>query len=160
MKGRRWIVAALFAAAPAADAAGRDPVVDFLAPLYRHIDKIDPATIPFAPPLADLVKRDRAQAANGGAGVLDWNPLCGCQDDGGFRLRSMQGSETKRLIKVVVTFQVALQPKSVTVDIVRIGDGFAIADIHGGSVPSLKAHLAREVASQHAAQPARATLAH
>jgi len=146
-------MAALVAAAlaPAAQSAPRDPVVYFLEPLYHHLDTLDLSTIPYAPVLADLARRDRAYAvASGTPGALDFNPLCGCQNLDRYHLRGMQGSEAHHLLKVVVTFQVALQSEAVTLDLARIGDGYAIADVHSPRVASLRAYLADAVPKEEA----------
>lgn len=36
----------------------------------------------YAPELADLMRRDRASTPEGELGTLDYDPICGCQDNG------------------------------------------------------------------------------
>lgn len=36
----------------------------------------------YAPELADLMRRDRASTPEGEIGTLDYDPICGCQDNG------------------------------------------------------------------------------
>jgi hypothetical protein len=151
MKYAALALMAALATTTAAEGDMRDPVISFIEPIYRHLDRIDPATVPYAPALADLIRRDRAVAkASGAAGILGWMPLCGCQDLDRYHLRAIQGRKTSRFIRAVVTFQIALQTQSVTLDIVRIGGALAIADIHSVRVPSLRAYLAREVPREEA----------
>ena len=43
----------------------------------------------FTPEIVDLMRRDRLSTPEGDVGVMDFDPLCMCQDDSGIRLRTI-----------------------------------------------------------------------
>lgn len=43
----------------------------------------------YTPELVELMRRDRLSTNEGEVGVLDWVPLCECQDDAGLRLQTI-----------------------------------------------------------------------
>ncbi len=99
------------------------------------------ATRLFAPRLLKLIQTDE-RVPVGEVGRLDEDPLCDCQDDGGFHLSSItvnrpstgQATATARL-----TLDTA--PVTIMLDLETINGEWRIADVHNQSIPSLISFL-------------------
>lgn len=140
--------AALFAAGAALARSQLDEAIDFAAGLYRHLPTYDQQHAPYAPRLAALLARDAAgKQARGDTGVVDWMPLCGCQGfPERYRLANMRArSGRPGAVTVIVTMAMDNKPQTVTLDLVRSGHDWLIADVHDATVPSLLAHLTRNL---------------
>jgi hypothetical protein len=144
------IIAAAIALSVAGNASARsqlDDAIDFAAAIYRHLPAYDQQHAPYAPRLATLIARDTAgKQARSDAGVVDWMPLCGCQDfPERYRLTNMRARSTRPgAVSVIVTMMMD-KPATVTLDLVHSGDSWLIADVHDAAVPSLVAHLTRNL---------------
>ncbi|MBE7210681.1 MAG: DUF3828 domain-containing protein [Gluconacetobacter diazotrophicus] len=120
----------------------------FVREVYRDYGKDDRPdllgpTAPgfFAPGLLALIRADE-RVPSGGVGRLDEDPLCDCQDDGGFRRVSVildhpPGGRVEATIHAMVGTDAVV----VGLDLVETGRGWRIADVHGRNIPSLVAFL-------------------
>ena len=95
------------------------------------------ATI-FAPRLLALIRRDQASTPAGEVGVLDWDPVCDCQDDEGMKaervaIRSL-GPERAT---ATVTLKFSGETSVVKLGLVSGRNGWRVADIHTRNVTSL-----------------------
>jgi hypothetical protein len=90
----------------------------------------------FAPPLLTLIRRDRAQTPEGYVGVLDWDPICDCQDYDIKQLR-VKIAILGHGAKAHVHFNNLGQPTNVTLDLARIGDRWRVVDVRTRRTPSL-----------------------
>jgi hypothetical protein len=88
----------------------------------------------FAPPLADAIVKDRAEAdKRGEVPTLDGDPFVDAQDFEIARLRvSTKPAGTDAAI-ATVSFTNLKKPKTMTLDLVKIGGAWRIADIKGAS---------------------------
>ena len=143
------VVAVLLACGWSARAQGGTATADaFVRGVYRDYGKPDradvlgePAPGIFAPRLLGLIRADE-KAAAGEVGRLDEDPLCGCQDDDGFRLSSVRVVRRAAGRAVAtVRFVISVVRVVVVLDLVRTGDGWRIADVHSRDMPSLAAFL-------------------
>lgn len=126
------------AAAPLASPAA------FVERIY-HADVADPtpfdeATI-YAPPLLALIRRDAAIGQrDGGVNILDWDPLCSCQDEDGMEARfSLRRTGAASAI-ADVRLAFPSDRRRLTLKLVRLPAGWRIADIvtkDSGSLVSL-----------------------
>jgi hypothetical protein len=141
-----WLAATmLFAAAliaqTAALAQGASPLA-FLEQVYKvyrnnsnakGIDYSKPDNVRryFAPPLARAILKDRSDARKKDeVPLLNGDPFIDAQDWEIANLRiEMKPGATRRNASGVVTFTNAKQPKTVTLDLVKTGDGWRIAEI-------------------------------
>ena len=147
----RLAFAACLAIIRALPAVGEERPADpeaFVRDLYKYYgeeNRPDPlgqvAPKLFMPRLLDLIRADE-RVPSGDIGRLDEDPLCDCQDDGGFRLSSImidrlsadQATATVRMIVGVV-------PIVIVLDLVQSDSRWRIADVHSRSIPSLVAFL-------------------
>jgi hypothetical protein len=108
--------------------------------------------IPYAPELRRLMARDAAYSrASGNVGAVDWNPFCGCQDFArNYRMvRITAAPRGQARAKVWITLRNGgLQ--NFTLDMVQQTGSWRVADIHSADIPSLSAHLRREVPREEA----------
>lgn len=139
--------AAVLAAGAASARSQLDDAIDFAAGIYRHLPTYDQQHAPYAPRLAALLARDAAaRQVRGDAGVVDWMPLCGCQDfPERYRLTNMRARSGRPGAVTVIVSMMMDKPRTVTLDLLRDSAGWSIADVHDAAVPSLVAHLARNL---------------
>jgi hypothetical protein len=141
------VLAGLICVSPAAAAAGP---ADFMRAVYAHyapgrpvFDPLDAAAGAwFSPGLLALIRRDEAAAVNQ-PGRLDGDPICDCQEYGGFVLQSVvvtgQSSATAR---VAVRFENEGQEVALRLRLVMRPEGWRIDDVGDADMPSLRALLA------------------
>ena len=89
----------------------------------------------FAQPLADAIVKDFAAAHKAGeVPMLNGDPFIDAQD---WEIADLQietrPGETRRSATGIVTFTNAAQPRTVTLDLVKTGDGWRIAEIKAPS---------------------------
>ena len=78
----------------------------------------------------------------GDIGKLDEDPLCDCQDDGGFRLSAiMIHRQSADRVSTKVNFSILSFSKVIILDLVKIGGDWRIADVHAQRMPSLVSFL-------------------
>ena len=108
---------------------GRPDVLGQLAPRF------------FAPRLLRLIQADE-RVPVGEVGRLDEDPLCDCQDDGGFHLSSIvvNRSSTDRAT-ATARFTLDTAPVTIVVDLETVNGAWRIADVHNRSMPSLISFL-------------------
>lgn len=95
----------------------------------------------FTPKLLSLIRADE-RVPPGGIGRLDEDPLCDCQDDGGFRLSSVTTERVSQDQATVTTHMIiGTVPGVIILDLVQIGTEWRIADVHSRSIPSLISFL-------------------
>ena len=145
-----WLAAGLLLAAAlivqtAALAQGASPLA-FLEQVYkvyrnnsnaRGIDYSKPDNVRryFAPPLAKAILKDKADARKKDeVPRLNGDPFIDAQDWEIANLKiEMKPGATRRNATGVVTFTNAKQPQTVTLDLVKTGDGWRIAEIKAPS---------------------------
>lgn len=142
-----WLAAGLLLAAAAivetaALAQGASPLT-FLDQLYKpyrnnkSVDHSKPDNVRryFGPQLAKAMLRDRADARKRNeAPLLNGDPFIDAQDRDIANLKiEMQGGATRRNATGVVTFTNAGEPRTVTLDLVKTGDGWRIYEINAPS---------------------------
>ena len=130
----------------------------FVTRLYAGYAKPDPpdllgarASMVFSPQLVRLIHLDAAQA-QGDAGALDYDPICGCQD---FALSNVDVSiepQPNGAAGAVVHFDNAGQHKTIRFDLVAAGGHWRIADVHDDHVASLVEFLKQHTAKAPAAR--------
>jgi hypothetical protein len=136
------VPAAAFGAAPDAAPAA------FLQALYAHYapgrPDFSPLDMPaswFSPSLVALIKADEA-AAGGEVGRLEGDPVCDCQDFGGFKVLSIKvTSQTAAAARAVVRFVNLGDTETLDISLVKPGGGWRIDDIGGDEKPALRALL-------------------
>jgi len=143
-------IAPLTRAASPSDLAGARA---FLERLYAHYPQpansaeFDPtgrdASEVFDPAMVGLFRRNARLTPKGDEGDLDYDPICGCQDDAS--MRPLVG-----LVRLVgssrATAFVSLRPPRnaadrLVLDLARDGEGWRIHDIHSKDTPSLRAFM-------------------
>jgi hypothetical protein len=144
-----WLAATLlFAGAviaqTAATAQGASPLA-FLESVYKvyrnnsnakGIDTSKPDVVRrhFAPPLAKAMLKDRADAKKRDeAPLLNGDPFIDAQDWEIANLRVEVRDASRRKATGVVTFTTAKEPREVTLDLIKTGDGWRIAEIRAPS---------------------------
>jgi hypothetical protein len=137
------LCAGIVVAATAAVAQGASPQA-FLEHIYKSyrngnakgIDIGRPDTIRryFAPPLAKAILKDQAEARKrNDVSRLNGDPFIDAQDWEIADLKIEVASASRRNATGVVTFMNAKEPRTVTLDLVRTGAGWRIAEIHAPS---------------------------
>jgi hypothetical protein len=85
-----------------------------------------------------LIRKDQ-QLAKGQVGVLDYDPICDCQDDADIQNVSVsESSATSQRAKVVAKFKNGRRKVSVVFDLVLEGGEWKIYDVHGSLGGSLR----------------------
>ena len=147
--------------AASACAAGPTPseAKAFLAGLFTGYEKPEPpdllgegAATVFTPKLVALIHQDAAQA-QGEAGALDYDPVCGCQD---FAISNVVISVAQLVhgkTGAVVEFDNAGHHKTIRFDLASVQGRWRIADIHDKRVPSLVEFLRQHTAKTPATRP-------
>ena len=103
------------------------------------------------PDLATLFRLDQ-QALEGDEGVIEADPICGCQD---FDIRSVTLSiqpDGAGRAKATASFKNLGHAKKIDFDLATIGGQWRIDDIHGEDIPSLRKALQDEIAQLKAEQ--------
>ena len=145
------MVAALALSSAGVDLASPAAFVRGLYAAYRvggpdYLDR--DAAKAFAPPLLDLIRRYRATTPPGEVGILDWAPICDCQDDTGMTLGRIDISppvDGRVTAAVRLHFGRAVAPLRFI--LVKTHGAWRIYDVVDRS-GSLKAHLQRELDAQ------------
>jgi hypothetical protein len=147
------VACALVLASPlrAADLAGAKA---FLAQLYAHYPAksgarpFDPlgrqAASVFDPSFVALLREDARLTPPGDVGAIDWDPICGCQDDDGMKtqigaIRPVGPSAATALVEV--RFAGVTTSDRIALDLVVDRGQWRIHDIRTKDVPSLRADL-------------------
>lgn len=134
--------------APPAHAAGPEDARAFVARViaYETSGKSNMRSAAYlnllTPALAGAIRRDMAGSE---IGVIDYDPLCQCQDDGGLALRIVALRETgagQASAELEATTDGA-QARRLTLRLVKLRRGWRIADIATAELPSLRAALAQ-----------------
>jgi hypothetical protein len=132
------VVVSIAAAAPAASP------LSFVEAIYRTyvgkaakgIELTEEAVIRgyFAPPLANAIVKDRAEADNRGeVPTLDGDPFVDAQDWEIARLRVSTKPAGADAATATVSFTQLKKPKTMTLDLVKVSGAWRIADIKGPS---------------------------
>jgi hypothetical protein len=135
---------AAMAATPSQPAGAQD-ARRFIARLYERYS--DPRTqylgrdapAAFSPQLLRLIRRDQARTPKGEVGILDWDPICACQDPDGLRVLrvDLQPGSPVALTATVKLGFVGGEKATVRLDLARRSGVWRIADIHTQETPSL-----------------------
>jgi hypothetical protein len=111
----------------------RDGQPDYLGPIRRRV---------FSPGLLRLMREDDARTPKGEVGALDGDPICDCQDSGGFGGLSVAVTAAgPDRAKVVARFSLDGEKRVVTLDLVIIAGHWRVADTHSPGEPGLRALL-------------------
>lgn len=127
--------------AAAAPAASPQTFVEAIYKTYlgktaKGVQLTDEAVIRryFAPPLADAIVKDRAEAdQRGDVPTLDGDPLVDAQDWEIARLRVSTKPAGADAATATVSFTNLKKPKTMMLDLVKVGGAWRIADIKGPS---------------------------
>jgi hypothetical protein len=138
----------LAAAAPAAPGASPEA---FLNRLYARYEKGDLRPIEaqeriYAPGLVRQMRLN-ARLADGEVGVIDYDPLCQCQDLAGLKARigKVNGIGPGRAeVEVTLSFGPGSERQQVRLRLVRTPAGWRVGDVMSEAVPSLLAELQRD----------------
>jgi hypothetical protein len=125
----------------------------FLVQLYAHYPArngarpFDPtgrsAASVFDPSFVTLLREDARLTPPGDVGAIDWDPICGCQDDEGMTvrigaIRPVGPSQATALVDVRFP---GTQPTHIGLDLIVDHGQWRIHDIRTKDVPSLRADL-------------------
>ena len=153
-------VAAFFAAG-AARAQDLASARHFVASIYAHYPTSDkrPSFEPtgnnlahalFDASLVRLIREDE-RLAHGEVGVLDSDPFCDCQDDGGMKFTvgeaKAAGAGAAR-VDVTASGSDLKTPERLTVDLIWTPGGWRVHDIHTPNTPSLRGLLVTGIADE------------
>lgn len=138
------LIAALYVGASIAAAAPATSPQSFVGTIYKTyvgraakgVELTEEAAIRryFAPPLADAIVKDRAEAdKRGEVPTLDGDPFVDAQDWEIARLRVSTKPAGTDAATAAVSFTNLKQPKTMTLDLVKVGGAWRIADIKGPS---------------------------
>jgi len=162
MRTSRWHLAAAMSLSLAASACAAGPTPSeakaFMAGLFAGYEKPEPpdllgerAVSVFTPKLVALIHQDAAQA-QGEAGALDYDPVCGCQDFAISNVVISVAQPTHGAAAAVVAFDNAGHHKTIRFDLAAVQGHWRIADIHDDRVPSLVEFLRRHTGKTPAAR--------
>lgn len=101
----------------------------------------------YVPELAALMKKDeRISNRTNEVGVIDWVVLCSCQDDAGlgYRVTVPAASATAATAKVTLSFG-GKYSNTLTLKLVKLPQGWRIADVADTDMPSLLRMLRAEL---------------
>ena len=154
------LIAAMLALAAPATAAPTTPTADakaFVDGIYRSwLAALKRGNAMYQPPrdeqlyvpelAALLMKDERISNRTGDLGVIDWVILCSCQDDAGlgYRVSVPAATATAATAKVALTFG-GKYSNTLTLKLVKLQQGWRIADVADTDMPSLLAMLRREL---------------
>lgn len=132
------VVVSIAAAAPAASPQAFVEAIyrTYVGKATRGIELTKEAVIRrhFAPPLADAIVKDRAEAdKRGEVPMLDGDPFVDAQDFDIARLRVSTKTVGTEAATATVSFTNLKKPKTMTLDLVKVGGAWRIADIKGPS---------------------------
>lgn len=146
------------AVAPAASAADVEAARAFVQSVYAPYSAGEHAAAPvaaagpsvFAAPLLALIREDQRRA-QGEAGVLDFDPVCNCQDFDKFAVSaiSLKRVGAKRM-RAVVRFVNGGRAQRVELTLVVEGSDWRIADVRTPEVSSLLRFLKSGLAQSNA----------
>lgn len=97
----------------------------------------------YMPELSALLNKDqRISNRTGDVGVIDWVILCACQDDAGlgYRVTVPQATAKAATAKVALSFA-GQYSSTLTLKLVKLPQGWRIADVADREMPSLLALL-------------------
>jgi hypothetical protein len=132
------VVVNIAAAAPAASPQSYVEAIyrTYVGKAAKGIELTEEAVIRryFAPPLADAIVKDRAEAdKRGEVPTLDGDPFVDAQDFEIARLHVTTKPAGADAATATVSFTNLKKPKTMTLDLVKVGGAWRIADIKGPS---------------------------
>jgi hypothetical protein len=132
------VVVSIASAAPAASPQAFVEAIykTYLGKAAKGIELTEDAVIRryFAPPLADAIVKDRTEAdKRGEVPTLDGDPFVDAQDFEIARLRVSTKAAGTEAATATVSFTNLKKPKTMTLDLVKVGGAWRIADIKGPS---------------------------
>jgi len=132
------VVVSIASAAPAASPQAFVEAIHktYLGKAAKGIELTEEAVIRryFAPPLADAIVKDRTEAdKRGEVPTLDGDPFVDAQDFEIARLRVSTKAAGTEAATATVSFTNLKKPKTMTLDLVKVGGAWRIADIKGPS---------------------------
>lgn len=136
-----WVAAFLLLTPTIAQAASDPTAEAFVRGLYQRYRGTGPdylgkdAPSVFDKSLVALFQRDRA-AAKGEAGLMDWDPICDCQDPEG--LTGVQVAVRPSGDEATARFAFGSRAVTIEYKLVHTAAGWRIADIGSAKIPSLR----------------------
>ena len=169
------IPSVIFLAQPLRAQGNVDSARRFVESIYRLYDLRGPgvdltgrrAAQTFDTSLVTLMREDQKVIADGEVGVLDGDPICGCQDwDGIFdlkvKIRPINSERAEASVSFALFNQAAAHDyRSITLTLSHKGEKWRVYDVVDRSNPkepfALRKELQKEIASimQHSDAPAR-----
>jgi hypothetical protein len=133
----------------------------FVAAIYAHYPTSDkrPSFDPtgdnlahalFDASLVRLIREDE-RLAHGEVGVLDSDPFCDCQDDGGMKFtvgEAKAAGPSAAKVDVMASGSDLKTPERLTVDLIWTPAGWRVHDIHTPNTPSLRGLLVTGIADE------------
>jgi hypothetical protein len=114
---------------------------DYLGPQGRRV---------FSPRLLGLIERDQRLTPRGDVPALDGDPLCDCQDPGGFGgLRVEVSGAGPGRAEARVRFRLDSEPRSLRLDLVSVHGAWRVDDVHSKDTPSLVRFLIQAHPPKH-----------
>lgn len=101
---------------------------------YSPVDK-NPESI-FSAELVKLIREDEKQA-KGEVGVLDFDPLCNCQDSTGLKIEKIKIDSKSNSTIAHVTFTISEIKNSLKLQLIKVKGKWLIKDISSEDIPSL-----------------------
>jgi hypothetical protein len=94
----------------------------------------------FTPALRRAIQRETAGSA---VGMLDYDPLCDCQDNGGLKMRLISVRHRGAIAAARLEARSAGHRKTITLTLRRLGRDWKVADVSTPNRPSLASALSR-----------------
>jgi hypothetical protein len=132
------------AAAAGADAASARAFVEKLYSAYHgdgpdYLGRLRGRV--FSPRIVALLRRDEHLTPKGDVGALDGDPICDCQDFDISRVEVKLGQIREGRAVAEVRFLNLKEWQTARLDLVALGGGWRIDNIHTASTPDLAAYL-------------------
>jgi hypothetical protein len=99
----------------------------------------------YCPELLKLAKLDQ-KLANGENGILDWDPLCDCQDPEGMRIDEIVVKKKNVFIYAELKFMISGTKMMLTLKLRKTGGKWLICDAISPTTPSLYEYLQKGIA--------------
>jgi hypothetical protein len=107
--------------------------------------------------LLALIREDQ-RLAQGEAGVLDYDPLCSCQDVESFKVTAVEVTpQDKSHAKAIVRFVNGGQSVRIGLVLAQEAGQWRISDVQEPEVPSIKSFLTKGIAEARAASGGKST---
>jgi hypothetical protein len=86
----------------------------------------------YSPSLLSLIRRD-IRNAKGEVGLLDYDPICGCQDSEGLMVEALRivATDASHVKTMVTIFPPGINQRQLTLNLVLLPQGWRVDDVEG-----------------------------